>query len=761
MLFLLSLFLLLILLGWLAEKLSLPVWAWGLLIATAISLSMMISGWHWLGVLFAIAPAIAFSFPQFRFKYIALPWLEKVSYYIDINSKLVPHNINAKKNAWLSDLVLAKHNQFSQLNDEATSSLDDIKDQVNHISAKELKLIYQYYHLLRGQAADKKSLSESISKGKKFAALGIEEAYGGVGLSVNARALLILKIAAVNRELARILADMNCTLQSLIAQHGSAKQKGTLLPAIASGKLICSGIPPNHSSMWQLFAVHNKQAIKQNRIEIRIPTEVLALIQEKYSIGVDLITMHLPLYNKDSLDEVTYCWALIDCEQLNQLNASTSKAEQRVTLPDESIITAGSDRSAESLLNTYYSEKAVYNLAINSADSLNKALLLSSKTAVALAIAARDSSGSGVMSGNLSSNLSKQLITNNASQWRDAWLLKQTRYQHLEMYDNEQAGLLINQIFAADNTSVSQEAFTSNPVYYLMQVNPYWNKLINTKRLKEDKQSDEKQLLAFDDWLGNYISNLLRGLYWSMTRDIFSLVATKITNIARENTTDSTKIDLLGKNLKHMEIMFAIAVENATITQITSEYDIDLMPALKNLLLLRAVYHGLAGDNTPMSSFPPSSFCNTNRYIWTDISHKTKLQISCAMASLPYKSSLAITMSKFITQAILALSWGYKQPNQRYDWHLSQSCSIPSKERQDFFQELEYDKTAEELVKISWLVREIYDSWQASSPSMTKPPTMTYRQWYDELTAASMISPQDAEILNDFDNKVSDIDHIL
>ena len=85
--------------------------------------------------------------------------------------------------------------------------------------------------------------------------------------------------------------------------------------------------------------------------------------------------------------------------------------------------------------------------------------------------------------------------------------------------------------------------------------------------------------------------------------------------------------------------------------------------------------------------------------------------------------------------------------------------SIPSQQRNAFFAEIETAsprlQEMEELVKVAWLVKEIYDSLEGKGYASldVRSKNLTTKQWYDELLKAHLINNDDIKILNNFNKK--------
>ena len=818
MLFLFLLFICLILLGLLADKLLIPVWVWASLLSGSLSFSLLLAGAHWFWCLLIIIPAIAFAFPQVRVRLLVIPWMEKLVLHYGINdsidgasSDVRNSGIDASNHDLMSSMTMGKEEPQSNRSSGNAANKYSPKTHRTSIDPKELRVVYQYYHLLQNLAVQHNNNNRPLKKEilktiNKAAALGIDNAYGGEGLSIQARALLLVKVAAIHPQLAEEIASMNCGIQSLLAKYGTSRQKEQILPAIATGKIICQTIDPRFSYHWDAQKTEkvstNAQGknIKISGIELLDADKIIHAIKQQDSTQEDnLVAIYVNTYEGiNGSANYNGCWVLLDDKVLAANSESMKESTGTVFIPDQLIIYGYGDgkigdsdnarydvgTSIGALIETYMREKAIYKLAIESAKNLTKSHRSSSYMAALLA-------SNAISDIHHINGLDKTKIASAATQWRDAWLLKQTRDFHLDLHLQEQALPLVDCLICDDKTEAAYISSTwIDSTHYLLETNTHWSSIISSAR---KQAASTEQLMYIDNWLGNFVGNNLRVLYLGglcvaynclafiaatyakyAGHTIASSIAASISPSVSSSKTDDVPssgiqgIRMLGmaNNYKLLNATFAVLIDCTAISMIISGKTTNLLPSMAGLFYSRALLQSQSGvdindisatkmqANTQDGETP--EFLNT---LCLEAFSKCKQQLTNSLNSLTKDSPSPLSILPFIAKALLLLSPRYKVPSDAEYYQIVNYYSIPSQQRNDFFAEIETAsprlQEMEELVKMAWLVKEIYDSLEdkgyASSDVRSK--NLTTKQWHDELLKAHLINNDDIKILNDFNKK--------
>ncbi|MCH9664727.1 MAG: hypothetical protein K0U41_02635, partial [Gammaproteobacteria bacterium] len=453
------------------------------------------------------------------------------------------------------------------------------------------------------------------------------------------------------------------------------------------------------------------------------------------------------------------------------------------------------------LIETYMQEKAIYKLAIESANNLTKSHRSSSYMAALLA-------SNAISDINHINGLDKTKIASAANQWRDAWLLKQTRDFHLDLHLQEQAIPLLDCLICDDRS----EAAWIDSTHYLLETNTHWSNIISSARkqaasaeqfnnpsqnLSQNLSTD--QLMYIDNWLGNFVGNNLRVLYLgglciaynclafiaaTYAKYAGHTIATSIAASVSSSVSSSQNDDVpsngiqgirtlgMANNYKLLNATFAVLIDCNAISMIISGKTTNLLPSMASLFHSRAVLQSQSGvdineisatkmqANTQDGETP--EFLNT---LCLETFSKCKQQLINSLNSLTKDSPSPLSILPFIAKALLLLSPRYKVPSDAEYYQIVNYYSIPSQQRNDFFAEIETAsprlQEMEELVKMAWLVKEIYDSLEdkgyASSDVRSK--NLTTKQWHDELLKAHLINNDDIKILNDFNKKFAPISY--
>ena len=616
------------------------------------------------------------------------------------------------------------------------------------ISAQETKAIYQYYHLVQGlyiknknQPPTKKELVEVINK---LASLGIDRAYGGVGLSLDAISLLILKLATLDKKLAQDIADMNCAAQSLIQTFGTARQKEKLLPAFPSGGLICSTISPYESSQWEVSAIRQDQkssANKNSGYHLSLKKDEVKLITSRFAETVDLVMIFVefqPGESSSAKDIQTGAgfWALLD---LKKLNKEYSEEPLNIFIPDDLIIQTN-NKNSQSSLGPYYAEKTSHYLAIETAVNLVKAQKLSAKLAVYLAkngiqtLAEQDSGRA----------INNKLIRSTASQWRHTSLVKKLRHFQLGLNDSARTEIINRSLLEC----LSGEDLGDEESTWIGFADPMWNRLA-----KHPNRSTQEELRVYDRLSGVFLAKILDALYWSITRDLLPDIVAGVINNLNSKQERRIRMKLMKKNLRHMEKLSSLLIDSEVLAELLGGKNISLTTAIKNIVLINA-------------SQPENDDQTKNSLIYYELYRKTKMELERCFASLPQftqSRSLLLSFIKLCARFSLACSWGYSNSTEKEDWQVAENACIPSMERNDFLDEINSGNARieeiEEIVKLSWLVREIFSSLDRDEGFgiHNRPPNMTNSKWYEEMSKAGIITKKDNEILQSFHKKAINI----
>lgn len=880
MLLLFLLFICLILLGLLADKLLIPVWGWASLLSGSLSFSLLLSGAHWFWCLLIIIPAIAFAFPQVRMRLLVIPWMEKLVLHYGINDHIdgassdnSDSGIGASNHDLMSSMTMGKEEPQSNRSSGNASNEYSPKTHRTSIAPKELRVVYQYYHLLQNLAVqhnlghnnNNKLLKKEILKTiNKAAALGIDNAYGGEGLSIQARALLLVKVAAIHPQLAEEIATMNCGIQSLLAKYGTSRQKEQILPAIATGEIICQTIDPKLSYHWEAQKTEkvstNAQGknIKISGIELLDANAIIHAIKQQDSkqegnlVAIYVNTQELATsegvngINGDT--NYNGCWVLLDDKMLAANSESIEESTSTFFIPERFIISGRWDGKVSNednpghharhnvgtatgtLIETYMQEKAIYKLAIKSAKNLTKSHRSSSYMAALLA-------NNAINDIHHINGLDKTQIASAANQWRDAWLLKQTRDFHLDLHLQEQALPLIDWLICDDKseaayiystTSSTGISSTTSSTHYLLETNTHWSNIISSARkqaasteqfntpshnpsqnlsqnLSQNPSTD--QLMHIDNWLGNFVGNNLRILYLgglciaynclAFIASIYSkyarhIVAASISPSISPSQTNAVPssgvqgIRMLGmaNNYKLLNATFAVLLDCTAISMIISGKTTNLLPSMASLFYSRAILQSQSGvDLSDINEISEKNAQNTQNIqntqdttrmqsnttngetpeflniLCLEAFSKCKQQLVNSLNSLTKDSPSPLSILPLIAKALLSLSPRYKVPSDAEYHQIVNYYSIPSQQRNAFFAEIETAsprlQEMEELVKVAWLVKEIYDSLEGKGYASldVRSKHLTTKQWYDELLKAHLINNDDIKILNDFNKK--------
>ncbi|MBE8182057.1 MAG: acyl-CoA dehydrogenase family protein [Candidatus Portiera sp.] len=820
MVFIIVLFVCLILLGLLADKLVVPFWGWLLLLAGAVCVALLLAGSHWLWYLLVLAPSVAMAFPQVRLKLLVRPWLDKLAShylhnkqdytYINVDANIgVNANIGvAAKDDWLSDIMLA--NQDSLLSPITAKSLP----------AKELKVIYQYYHRLqilvnkRSQTSEDISGREILQEIHQVAGLGIDTAYGGEGLSIQARYLLLLKLAAIAPKVAEELANMNCGIASLLSQYASPRQKESILPALAAGKILCHTLDPRVSQGWSAKKIQQSQQplsnpnpnqrgknIKNDGIEIQ---ELAKIKQAIKHLDADLVAIYVQVkFNSGNLNKLDNtneidrkhngnsgrlkgCWVLLDdktieeAEEAQQENKTATNKKSNLFIPDALVIYDDSNNAGyrgenengedgngdngdnKSLLKDYLSEKSVYITALNTASNLVRAHKSSSSMA-------------NLIAAPTGKQLDKNQITAAANQWQDAWFFKQLGHVHLHKYLDKQTSCLIDSLICYENSQPPSVSSLISPIHNLLEKSPPWHDLV---KASVKQMSDNERLAAMDNWLGNFISNLLRVLYLGVLGYLMLLIPSislissllpaygNLTDKQSGQDTNTNANANISKNRQnrqnnleatHYELLkscFALLVDCSVISMVLAGKTTNLLNPLKHLYY---AYIIVVHDNGSATTAKGA------KYHGEAIFFHCKQQLYQAFRSLAQDSPMPVSILPWLANILLSLSPSHRLRSSGEDYQIINYSSIPSQERNDFFAEIELTSPPfaelEEQVKLSWLVREIYSNLEGEGYSYLDPSAknLTLNEWHVELLKAELITREDHKILEDFHNNFSSV----
>ena len=514
-----------------------------------------------------------------------------------------------------------------------------------------------------------------------------------------------------------------------------------------------------------------------------------------------------------------YCWALINPNVFNAEKSSGSDSEsaskkpsgehppfpqQGIFVPEELIISGeygediedagsgepGKSTSKQQLQVPVSMEQSAYHAAIAGTQSLIKAQKMSA--IMATQIAKREQR--------------QQAIKATAMQCQHAWQLKYSRAMHLNLcpasndaVNNDGSSRLIDEILqqlcenckdCKDYSSGALAGITGRglincPNYEysietdvsLLVRDPYWRKMIEASDSQADNSS---RLAAVDEWLGNYIGGFLRsfslgitgGINLSEYRAMIAGAIHKAREMLSSRSIAVSPDENLVKNspLRHrwnhlsaasgfiLQTMFIVRVIKRTSANTTPDTTPTLSSLLSRLLALNA---SLIAEQSEHNSENNQQLA---RVYWNDSVYQARNELAILINNLPCHAIIITIMRPLL----LPFAWNYRPPTAAEEFQLAEIWAVPSAQREELFAELNKQhnsyKEIEEVVRLAWLVKEIYDrlfeeninspiNTPLNTSPLNTPRAMNTNEWQAKLLEDGIINADDVKIMDDFHKK--------
>ena len=517
-----------------------------------------------------------------------------------------------------------------------------------------------------------------------------------------------------------------------------------------------------------------------------------------------------------------YCWALINPNVFNagkslesDLDTGSGSAskephgehppfpQQGIFVPEELIISGeygesiepGKSTNKQQLQAPVSMEQSAYHAAITGTQSLIKAQKMSA--IMATQIAKREQR--------------QQAIKATAMQCQNAWQIKYSRAMHLNLcpasndaVNNDGSSRLIDEMLQqlckygkdckgysssalsgiAGIAGITGRGLTNCPNYEystetdisLLVRDPYWRKMIEVSNSQADNSS---RLAAVDEWLGNYIGGFLRSFSLGITGGINlneyrAMIAGAIhkareilssRSIAVSPDENLVKNSPLRRRWNHLsaasgfilQTMFIVRVIKRSPANIMASTTPDTTPSLSSLLSrLLALNASLLAEQSEHNSEDNQKLA---RVYWNDSVYQARNELAILINNLPCHAIIITIMRPLL----LSFAWNYRPPTVSEEFQLAEIWAVPSAQREELFAELNKQhnsyKEVEEVVRLAWLVKEIYDrlfeeniTHPINTPINT-PRAMNTNEWQAKLLEDGIINADDIKIMDDFHKK--------
>ena len=175
----------------------------------------------------------------------------------------------------------------------------------------------------------------------------------------------------------------------------------------------------------------------------------------------------------------------------------------------------------------------------------------------------------------------------------------------------------------------------------------------------------------------------------------------------------------------------------------------DTSPALSSLLSrLLALNASLIAEQNEHDSADNQQLA---RVYWNDSVYQARNELAILINNLPFHA-IIITIMRPI---LLPFAWNYRPPTAAEELQLAEIWAVPSAQREELFAELnkQHDsyKEIEEVVRLAWLVKEIYD--RLFEENITRSTNMNTNEWQAKLLEDGIINADDVKIMDDFHKK--------
>ncbi len=327
----------------------------------------------------------------------------------------------------------------------------------------------------------------------------------------------------------------------------------------------------------------------------------------------------------------------------------------------------------------------------------------------------------------------------------------------------------------------------------LLVRDPYWRKMIEASDSQADNSS---RLAAVDEWLGHYIGGFLRSFSLGMTgginlseyRAMIAGVIHKAKEMLSSRSITISPDENLVKNspLRHrwnhlsaasgfiLQTMFIVRVIKGgsvnNMANIMANTTPDTTPSLSGLLgrLLALNASLIAEQSEDNSEHNSADNQQLARVYWNDSVYQARNELAILINNLPCHAIIITIMRPLL----LPFAWNYRPPTAAEEFQLAEIWAVPSVQREELFAELNKQhnsyKEVEEVVRLAWLVKEIYDrlfeeniNYPINTPINTPlnasplntPRAMNTNEWQAKLLEDGIINADDVKIMDDFHKK--------
>ena len=689
-----------VLLGAVAERRSLPAWSWLLMLGLGMMLSLWIAGggYFWFFVLSfpLLALALVIGIPAARMRLITVPWAERIRQSLQ-ELEAVPET------TWQQNLMMGRLPKV-----EKTPRLN--QDEEDFLETETAALCQQWRKARQKKAGVSPDLLRFLAE-KGFNRLRLSDAYEGKNFSLAAVSSILTKLATCDMELAQLVAHLDGG--SAIERYGSGSQQRKYLPLIAAENYFIYRLDEGEIKTKEIYGIvcegtHRKRA----QLGLQLHWRDLELPP-----FVNLIQLVVPFYDPQKLletpetDERNYVCLLLSPELLKEQKNKTIfvPMSQALAMKNEEVIPALSR------------EIVTHSLALACGYLLN---LTHQASAGAAALSRLDNSiDSSALAG-----LAYELTCLQRVEELSLQLLKQGEKITESDLNGITSHSLSRTTMFTTGLSANQRRLSrmppplfcgsSSPLQLkgAISMHKHWREMVENI----NQQGKEDEIL--NKLLAHYGRSILRccslGISWGW-------IAKPHPDLSDNRLRRVTHLRL-ALNLTMDMILFNAIMFMRPLPQCDG--------AWQSFLVMLA----LAREETGA----------VEEEEWKTAVSLSQQEIVRLLSSLALPPFLRLLLRWTI------FPWGrnYSARTEEEDASLATGLMVPSQERETLFRLMDKHSAdyqdAQELLKLSWLVRDIYAA--IKEKKLTRPWSMDELSWYKDLCKSKHISAKDVQIMSDF-----------